>query len=370
MKRIKIADPYIDGLIENSVLSVLRGKNLVMGSAVEAFEKGLASYLKVKHVVAVSSGTAALHTAFVAAKLGRGKVLVPAFTFAASANTVLLAGYTPVFVDIDLETYNMNPEDAAEKLDQDCKAIEPVHLYGMPADMPSIQRIASANHLQIIEDCAQSLGAICMGKMTGTFGSMGCFSTYPTKNLHTGEGGFVSTDDDELDKTLRLLRNHGQESRYNHVELGFNYRMTELQAAIGIPQISKLEEFTQIRRRNAAILSEGLENLDGLYVPVERKGYRHVYHQYTIRVDPKHSPMKRDKLSKRLLESGIETSVHYPKPVYLQPYYRKTFGYRPGMCPNSEIAAETVLSLPVHPGVSEEDAYYIVKSIKSILSEQ
>lgn len=369
MRLIKISEPYVDGLIERSVLSVVRSRKFVMGETVEAFEKGLAKYLGSRNVVAVSNGTAALHISMIAGSMNKGKVLVPAFTFAASANSVLLAGGSPVFVDIDIDTYNIDVDDAAQKLDPQCVGIEPVHLYGMPAPMPTIQKFAQENGLTVVEDSAQALGASCAGRKVGTFGLMGCFSTYPTKNLHTAEGGFVSTDSDEIANRLRLLRNHGQESRYNHVELGFNYRMTELQAAIGLPQLAKIEDFTAIRRRNAAILSEGLEGVDGLVLPYVRRGFRHVFHQYTIRVDPKNSGMSRDKLAQKLKARGIETAVHYPKPVYLQPYYVNRFGYRSGLCPNSELAAKTVLSLPVHQGLSEEDVHEVVKSVKLAMAD-
>lgn len=363
MKTIKIAEPYVDEEIVRLVAEVLRSRSLVSGRLVEEFERRLAEYLGSKHVVCVSSGTAALHLAFEALGVKGKKVVVPAFTFAASANTVILAGGKPVFADIDLETYNVDPASVEQVLDDECVAIEPVHLYGQSAPMDEVLSIARERNLFVVEDAAQAIGSTYHSKKVGTLGEAGCFSTYATKNLHTGEGGFVCTQDDGLAEKLRLLRNHGQSSRYNHVWIGLNYRMTEIQAAIGLPQLEKLEEFIARRRENAKILSEGLSKVDGIVTPVEKGWGRHVYHQYTVRLEAsKVGP--RNAFVERLRRLGIEAAVHYPRPVYLQPYYVERFGYRRGMCPNSELAAETVVSLPVHQSLTQEDLDRIVAAVR------
>ncbi|PSN91674.1 hypothetical protein B9Q03_03550 [Candidatus Marsarchaeota G2 archaeon OSP_D] len=363
MENIKIADPYIDDEIVQGVTSVLRSGSLVSGRLVEEFEGRLADYLGVKHVVCVNSGTAALHVAFEALGVKNKKVIVSAFTFAASANTVILAGGQPVFADIDLDTYNVDPASIDGVVDDECVAVEPVHLYGQSAPMDGVISIARRRGLAVVEDAAQAIGSTYGSKMVGSFGLAGCFSTYATKNLHTAEGGFVATQDEGFAERLRLLRNHGQSSRYNHVGIGLNYRMTEIQAAIGLPQLARLEEFIRRRRENARMLNEGLARVDGVITPVEKGWGRHVYHQYTIRVEEsKIGP--RDRFIERLRRLGVEASVHYPRPVYLQPYYVEKYGYKKGLCPNSERAADTVVSLPVHPLLSQDKIERIVECVK------
>jgi perosamine synthetase len=360
---IRISRPYVDDEIIQRVVDVLKSRSLVAGKLVEEFEGKLAKYLGAAHVVCVNSGTAALHASFEALGVRGKKVVVPAFTFAASANAVVLSGGTPVFADIDLDTYNLDPTSLDGLLGDDCVAVEPVHLYGQSAPMDEIVGICRSRGVMLVEDAAQAIGSTYKGRMVGTFGIAGCFSTYATKNLHTAEGGFVATGDAEFAEKLRLLRNHGQKSRYNHVGVGFNYRMTELQAAIGLPQLDRLEDFVRRRRENAKMLNEGLSRIDGITTPVEKNWGRHVYHQYTIRVDEsKIGP--RDTFIQRLRELGVEASVHYPRPVYLQPFYVEKYGYREGLCPNSEAAARTVVSLPVHPDVGAEEIDRIVRCVK------
>ncbi len=368
MRKIKIADPYISAEIESNVVKVLRSKNLVGGETVSRFESRLKEYLGVKNALAVSNGTAALHIAFCALGIKGKKVVTSAFTFAASANAIVLAGGLPAFADISLEDYNLDSSSVEELMDDSVVALEPVHLYGQCADMDSVQKVAKQWGVSVVEDAAQAIGSTFRGQMAGSFGVMGCFSTYATKNLQTGEGGFITTNDSEIARSIELLRNHGQRGRYNHVGIGFNYRMTELQAAIGLPQMDKLEEFIAARRENARILTEGLGQLTGLTTPVERPEVRHVFHQYTILVNKAKAPIGRDKLAERLAAKGIETSVHYPLPVYLQPYYVSKYGYRRGTCPNSEYVASSVLSLPVHQSLSPDDLDIIVRTVRESMT--
>ena len=279
---IPAACPQVGTEEEEAVLAVLRSGQLVQGERVAAFEKRFAELCQVPEAIAVSSGTAALHLALIAHEIGYGdEVITTPFSFAATANAILLVGAVPVFVDIDPETCNIDPSLVEAAITPRTKAILPVHLYGNPCDMERLQAIAAEHHLVIIEDACQAHAASIDGKPVGSFGT-GCFSFYPTMNMTTGEGGMITTSDPVIAERARLLRSHGQSERYRHVALGFNQRMTEMQAAIGLAQLEKLERFTEKRRANAAYLSEHLAS--AVKTPVERDGYRHVYQQYTIRV--------------------------------------------------------------------------------------
>ena len=400
---IPIAHPLLGVEEEDAVLAVLRSGQLAQGERVAAFEQRFAELCQVPEAIAVSSGTAALHLALIAHEIGYGdEVITTPFSFAATANVILLVGALPVFVDINPETYNIDPALVEAAITPRTKAILPVHLYGNPCDMERLQAIADEHHLIIIEDACQAHAASIHGKPVGSFGT-GCFSFYPTKNMTTGEGGIITTRDPLIAERARLLRSHGQQERYRHVALGFNQRMTELQAAIGLAQLEKLEQFTEKRRTNAAYLSEHLSPF--VKTPTARDGYRHVFHQYTIRV-PDESD--RDVWAARLHERGIGTAVHYPCPIHQQPFYeeardlyriaaypldeeqlativktptgplKNSNGSSAGTLttarpvesapqfahlPEAEKAARQVLSLPVHPALSEDDLATIVREV-------
>lgn len=365
MRSIPIAKPLIGEEEINAVVEVLKSGMLAHGKEVEAFEREFADYLGVKHGIAVANGTAALDVALKALKIGPGdEVITTPFTFIASANSILFQGAKPVFADIDPKTFNLDPNDVLEKINNKTKAIVVVHLYGQPADMKAFKEIAKDHKLYLVEDCAQAHGAEFGGQKVGTFGDIAAFSFYPTKNITTGEGGMVVTNDDELARRAELIRNHGQAEKYLHVELGYNLRMTNIAAAIGRVQLRKLDEWNKKRIENVRLLSEGISKIEGLTPPYVDERVKHVFHQYVIRVEEEF-PLSRDELMAKLREKGIGTAIHYPIPVHHQPLYQK-LGYPKDICPNAVEASKRVLSLPVHPAVSREDIAYIIKTLEEI----
>jgi perosamine synthetase len=372
---IGIARPLLGIEEETAILQVLASGRLAQGERVAVFEQRFAELCHVREAVAVSSGTAALHLALLAHNIGRGdEVITTAFSFAATANAILLAGATPVFVDIEPDTYTLDPVQTEMALTRRTKAIIAVHLYGHPCDMKRLEQVAEAYSLVLIEDASQAHAATIDGKPVGSFGT-GCFSFYATKNMTTGEGGMVTTSDPAIAERVRLLRNHGQEARYYHIALGYNLRMTEMQAALGVAQIEKLEYFTQRRIANATYLTEHLKGT--VQTPVVRPGYRHVYHQYTIRIID-----KRNECMTELREKGVDTTIHYHLPIHQQPFYRRESSLfrilSPGkrsavkggnplaQLPATESAAQQVLSLPVHPALSQEDLSTIAREVVAV----
>jgi len=367
MRNIPIAKPLIGDEEINAVVEVLKSGMLAHGKEVEAFEREFADYLGAKHGIAVANGTAALDVALKALKIKPGdEVITTPFTFIASATSILFQGARPVFADIDPETYNLDPNEVLEKITDKTKAILVVHLYGQPANMKVFTEIAEDYNLYLIEDCAQAHGAKFEGKKVGTFGHIAAFSFYPTKNMTTGEGGMVVTNDDELAERAKLIRSHGQAEKYLHVELGYNLRTTNMAGAIGRVQLRKLDEWNRIRNENAEKLSEGIRKIDGLIPPYVDPRVYHVFHQYVIRVGDEFR-LNRDELMAKLRERGIGTAVHYPMPVHHQPLFQK-LGYDKNCCPNAIEASKKVLSLPVHPAVSEEDIEYIIESLRELSS--
>jgi dTDP-4-amino-4,6-dideoxygalactose transaminase len=358
---IPIAKPMIGSDEIDSVAEAMRSGGLAQGPRVQSFEARFAGYIGVSHAVATSSGTAALHIALLAHGIGEGdEVITTPFSFIATANAVLFTGARPVFADIG-EDYNIDSEEILQAITPKTKAVLPVHLYGCPAEMKAIQEIAEDHHLIIIEDACQAHGATYDGKRAGSFGT-GVFSFYPTKNMTTGEGGMITTDDPEIAKRARMLRDHGSSRRYVHEMLGFNLRMTDMGAAIGMVQLTKLDRFNATRKRNAAYLTGKLKGTRGLTTPGDALG--HVFHQYTVRVagGGRGGDDARDDLVAYLGEKGIGTGIYYPIPIHKQPLYQK-LGFEDTL-PVSERFAEEVLSLPVHPAVSEDDLDYIIKTIK------
>ncbi len=364
-KFIAIAKPVMEEEEFKAVKRVLESGILAHGPEVEAFEKEFAEYIGVDYAVAVANGTAALDLVLKAIGIKEGdEVITTSFTFIATANAVLFQGAKPVFADIDPKTYNLDPNDVLEKITNRTKAIIVVHLYGQPADMKAFQEISQDHKLYLIEDAAQAHGAEFNGKKVGGFGDAAVFSFYPTKNVTTGEGGMVTTNDKRIAEKVKLLRNHGQTEKYLHVELGWNLRMTSIAAAIGRVQLRKLDRFNEIRRRNAELLTKGLSRVKGITPPYVDPRVKHVFHQYVIRVEDEF-PLTRDELQAYLREKGIGTAVHYPRPVFQQPLYKR-LGYPQDICPNSIDASKHVLSLPVHPLVSRDDIEYIVRVISEL----
>ena len=338
---------------------------LVQGERIKNFEKEFGEYIGVEQAVAVANGTLALDAALKALKLGSGdEVVTSAFSFIASSNCVLYQGAKPVFADIDPRNFNIDPSDVAEKITPKTKAIIPVHLYGQPAEMDALKQIAEDHRIALVEDAAQAHGAEYEGRKVGGLGDIGCFSLYATKNMTTGEGGIITTNNRELARKVRLLINHGDTGKYNHVILGYNYRMPEASAAVGSVQLKKLDRSNDIRRKNASVLTKGIKKISGLTPPYIEDNVKHVFYQYVIRVEDSY-PMDRDKLAEHLREKGVGVAVHYPTPVYGQPLY-KELGYGKMVCPVAEDASKRVLSLPVHPSVTEEDITYMLDNFEEV----
>ncbi|MGB7969273.1 MAG: DegT/DnrJ/EryC1/StrS family aminotransferase [Methanobacterium sp.] len=357
---IPIAKPIISDEEIDEVVKVLRSGFIAQGPRVAEFEENFAEYVGVKHAVASSSGTTALHLALLAADIGPGdEVITTPFSFAATGNSILYVGAKPVFVDIDKETYNIDPERIEEAITENTKAIMPVHLYGQPADMDPINKTANNHGLIVIEDAAQAHGATYNGEKTGSLGDMGCFSFYPTKNMTTSEGGMITTNSAEMAEKARVLRAHGESERYTHVVLGYNFRMTDIAAAIGIIQLKKLDKFNEKRIENAKYLTEKIDELNGIKSPYVASNVKHVFHQYTVRIEESN----RDNLMEFLKEKGIGTGIHYPKPIYQQKIYQE-LGFK-GFCPEAESASSEVLSLPVHPSLEKSE----LEEIVSVLTE-
>ena len=361
LKSIPIASPQIGDEERGAVMSVLDSGQLAQGPAVEAFEHEFAAWCGVGHAVAVNSGTAALHLLMLAHGIKDGdEVITSPFTFVASANAALFVGARPVFVDIEPDTYCMDPANVEAAITPKTRAIMPIDLYGHPAAIPELRDIAERHGLVLIEDACQAHGAAIDNHRVGALGVSASFSFYPTKNMTTAEGGMVTTDDDAIAEKVAVLRQHGATHRYRHDVLGYNFRMTDISAAIGRAQLGKLDRFNERRRRNASVLDEGLAGVLGVTTPRERAGYRHVYHQYTVRI-----AQDRDLFQERLREAGIGTAVHYPIPVHHQPLY-EDMGYGKVSLPVAEAAAAQVLSLPVHPALSDSDLDRIVESVRKV----
>jgi perosamine synthetase len=358
---IPIAKPQMGEEEKQEVIRVLESGGLAQGKEVERLEEGFAAQIDVKHAVATSNGTTALWVALLANGIGPGdEVITVPFTFIASANSILYCGARPVFVDIEPDTFNIDPELIEAAITPRTKAILPIDLYGNPANMPRIMEIAEKHGLRVIEDAAQAHGASIDGRKVGTFGT-GAFSFYPTKNITTAEGGIVTTDDDQVADQARLLRSHGMRKRYYHEMLGYNFRMTDVHAAIGVAQLPKLHDFTERRRANAAYLTAHLPG-DKVRPPVVRPSYYHVYHQYTVRVLP---PLDRDDVRAQLAEAGVGSEVYYPVPVHRQQVYQDR-GYGDLRFPVTEELTRQVLSLPVHPALSQADLESIVAAVEAL----
>jgi perosamine synthetase len=359
---IPVGKPYIGDEEIAAVAEVIRSGMLAQGAVVTAFEDEFAAYCGVKEAVGTNSGTAALHAALLALGIKAGdEVIVPSFTFIATATTVSMCGATPVMVDVDRETYTINPDEIRKHITPRTKAVIGVHLFGQPFDVAPVRTICDENDLFLVEDCAQAHGAMYKGEKVGGFGAAGCFSFYPTKNMTTGEGGMVTTNDPEIAARVRRVINHGQSDKYLHTELGFNLRMSNLNAAIGRVQLAKLDGFNAKRQENAAYYNENLK-CAGLSTPHCRDGSVHVYHQYVVEVGDD-CAMDREAFMAFLREKEIGSAVHYPMPVHMQPLYRDSGNT---VCPVSDELCSRVLSLPVHPGVTAEDCAYICDTINEV----
>lgn len=354
----------VEEVLRSGILSDKSG----MGPRVTAFERAFSKYVDTKYAVAVSSGTSALHSALMASGVGQGdEVIVPSFTFVATAEAVMLTGAKPVFAEIEEDTYCLSPESVEDTITRNTKAIIPVDLYGHPADIDAIKDVVEGKDVVIIEDAAQSLGASYKERNVGSVSQITCFSFYASKNMTTGgEGGMVTTNDEYYAQLLKKIRSHGEERPYSVVTLGHNYRMTEIEAAIGFVQLNKLPSILEARKKNAETVTEALKDRESLALPTVMENVKHAWHLYTVRLR-KANAARRNKIVQKLRSKRISAFVYYETPVHLFPYYREKFDYQRKMLETTERIARQVLSLPIHQNLTPEEIDYLIKSFKKIL---
>ena len=348
---IPISKPEIGKEEIEAVTEVLQSGMLAQGEVVEEFEDKFAAYIGTDYAIATNSGTSALHTALASVGINSGdEVITTAFSFFATASCVLMQNATPVFVDINPKTYNIDPSKIEAKLSERTRAIIPVHLYGQPCEMSEILKIAKEHNLVVIEDAAQAHGAEYKATKVGSIGDIGVFSFYSTKNIITGEGGMITTNNEEIAERARMIRNHGQTKRYFHDCLGYNYRMTNIAAAIGLVQLKKIDMLNLKRMSNARYYSEQF-NLKKPYVS---QNVKHVFHQYTIRLKD------REKFIAHLERHGVGYGIYYPVPLPSQPLFNSE-----GAFPEAELASKEVVSIPVNPSLKRADVEKVVKVVNS-----
>ncbi|RLI46221.1 erythromycin biosynthesis sensory transduction protein eryC1 [Candidatus Bathyarchaeota archaeon] len=342
--------------IKDAVCEALDSGWYILGEMVAQFERKFADFCGVKNAVCVSSGTASIFLSLLALGVEPGdEVIAPSFSFMATASPILHIGAKPIFVDITPRTYTLDPNEVEKKLSKRTKAIIPVHLYGHPADMDSILEIAEKNNLFVLEDACQAHGAKYKGRKVGGIGHVACFSFYPSKNMTVcGDGGIVTTDDEEVAEKIRRLRNHGRRAKYVHETLGYNLRFNEIQAAIGLKQLEKLPSWNENRRKIAHAYNESLNDL--VITPIEERWAKHVYHMYVIRTE------KRDALQEFLKKHGISTGIHYPIPIHKQPAVSEIVDSNLTL-KNTEESAATVLSLPMYPQLTQSEVEYVCEKI-------
>lgn len=362
-EHIPMSAPDITEEDVQAVAEVVRSGRLALGPKTEEFEKLIANYVGVKHAVAVSSGTAALHLIVKALDIGPGdEVLVPSFTFVASVNVILYEGATPVFVEIEPETYNLDPEDLERKVTSRTKAIMVVDVFGHPAEWDEILRIAAKHNLKVIDDSCEAIGAEYKGRKLGQFGDAAAFAFYPNKQMTTGEGGVIVTNDDDIAKLCRSMRNQGRGETgawLEHERLGYNYRMTEMSAALGISQLKRLESFLKKREQVAQMYTERLSKLEFVRPAVVRPYVRMSWFVYVVTLA---EGLHRDPVMKALAERGIPTRGYF-SPVHLQPYIRKQLGTKEGMLPVTESVAQRTIALPFHGNMSETEVDQVVEAL-------
>jgi perosamine synthetase len=361
-----------------AVIKVLQSDWLTTGPKIEEFEHRFADYVGAKHAVAVSSGTAALHAAMYATGIEPGdEVIVSPMTFAASANCIVFQGGVPVFADIDPNTLLIDPERVEEKITSKTKAVIAVDYAGQPCDYDELKAIAERHHLTLVDDACHALGAIYKDRPVGSLADLNAFSFHPVKHITTGEGGMIATDDPEFAQRMRRFRNHGITTDhrernlqgawfYEMIDLGYNYRLTDFQCALGLSQLLKLPGWIIRRQEIARRYHEAFLNIPGIRLLEKRPEVSHAYHLYVIRLSLGIPGLDRDTVFRILRERGIGVNVHYI-PVHLHPYYRKRFGTGPGLCPITEEAYEEIISLPMFPGMNDEDLKTVIDTVKEVL---
>jgi perosamine synthetase len=357
---IPVARPVFGEEEVDAVSAVIRSGMIASGEIVTRFEEEYAAYAGVPHAIATSNGTTALHAGLLAIGIVPGdEVIVPSFTFIATATSVSMCGAHPVVADVDLSTWCIDPASVVEQITPKTRAIIGVHLFGQPCDISAMQEICEDKNLIFIEDCAQAHGATYKGTQVGNFGTIGCFSFYPTKNMTTGEGGLVTCGDAVIAEKVRRLINHGQKEKYLHTGIGYNYRLTNMGAAMGRVQLKKLDDMNRRRQENAAYYSSHITR-PGIVCPQTRDSCTHVFHQYAIRVTSD-SNMTRDQCAEDLRSKGVGTAIHYPIPVHEQPVYKGKISGSP--CPVSRQLAGEILSLPVYPSLTVEEREKVCKAM-------
>jgi len=370
-----------------AVVEVLKSGKLttLVGEVTRKFEEEFAKFHGVKHAIAVSNGTVALHVALRAIGVKPGdEVITTPFTFVASASSILHQNAIPIFADIDRETFNIDPASIEERISNKTKAIIAVHLCGHPAEMDQIMKIADDHDLMVIEDCAQAIGAEYRGKIVGGLGHVSAFSFYQSKNITTGEGGMVLTNDDEIAEKAKLIRHHGEPEWYHYVLLGYNYRMTEMQAALGLAQLNRLEELNRRRMEIAKIYTDELEDVDALTLPTAKPHVKHVWHIYNVLIDLKRVRKTRDEIVKAIKAENVWVGICYPTVLYLEPIFQEKIGhgngcpwkcplygreveYKKGLCPNAEWVSERVFTLPTQPALSDDQVIDIARAVKKVI---
>ena len=376
LKKIPLFKIYEDEEDVNAVTQVIkRGSNWTNGVEVQEFEKRIAEYIGSKYALTFNSGTSVIHALLLAEGIGHGdEVIVPSFTFIATANSALFVNSKPVFSDIEEKTCGLDPEDIKEKITPKCKAIMPIHYAGCPCLIKEIKEIAEDHNLLLFEDAAESFGAKLSGKMTGTFGDAGILSFCQNKVITTGEGGALVTDSRELYEKMKLIRSHGRfetgdyfssAENMEYVSLGYNFRLSSLSAALGISQLKKVDKIISMRRKNAAYMNEKLSHLNGVTIPNLGDEFYHVYQLYSIRVDEN----IRDNLINHLVENGISSKIYF-SPTHLTSFYKKTFGYTNGQLPVTEKVSRETLTLPMFPELSKLEMDYIVETISNYIEDE
>lgn len=371
---------WIDEEDIQAVVDVLRSDWLTTGPCVESFEKAFAEQVGAKYAVAVSSGTAALHAAMFAIGIGPGdEVIVPAMTFAASANCVVFQGGTPVFSDVEPDTLLIDPRDVEKKITPKTKAIITVDYAGQPCDYDTFKGIADHHHLSLVADACHSLGATYRGRSVGSLADLNVFSFHPVKHITTGEGGMITTDNEEISRRMRIFRNHGITTDhrqrdaqgswfYEMLDLGYNYRITDFQCALGISQLKKLPHWLEMRWEIAQKYAEHFLKIKGIK-PIAVKGdVRHAYHLYVIRINKEETGLDRGTLFHELRSQGIGVNVHYV-PVHMHPFYQNRYGTSRDLCPMAEKAYEEIISLPMYPAMKDEDVAHVIEAIHKIINE-
>ena len=362
---IPISEPVVGSLEERLVLEVLGSGRLAQGPMVERFERAVAASVGTREAIAVNSGTSALIVALLAHGVGPGdEVVTTPVTFVATVNAIMFVGASPRFVDVR-DDFTMDPAALDEALGSSTRAVVPVHLYGYPADVPAIRTVLGTREIALIEDAAQAMGATVDGRAVGSFGT-GCFSFYATKNVTTGEGGVVTTDDDDVASFARRFANQGQRARYDYAIPGVNFRMSELQAALGVAQMTRLSEMTDRRRANARYLTEALRGVEGVVVPKVASGRTHVFHHFTIRITAE-ARASRDELLFHLRSLGIDAGVYYPRLAFDAEWFRSDPRNGEPFTPRASELIDEALSLPVHPRVTDADLEAIASGVREVL---